>query len=371
MTGDGITCGSLDELLAAPPRVAEPLGAGPIVLYGAGNKGRDVLRLLREAGHDVVACIDRRGTGTLDGLPVLAPGDPEVARLARGGSTAVVSIFNQLVDPLEIVEVLQGAGFGRVVEMLELRQLLPVPDTFWCGTTADMTPPPAEARWLESRLSDDLSRAVLRETVALRTTWNPRWLRGVVTDDQFFPAGVTIPRAGMRFVDGGAFDGDTLAFLDREGCTLAAVAAFEPDPVNFAALRARVAGLPPCREVSLWPCGLGDRLGQVRFHAGGSAASKISDDGKTVVQVVALDEVLPGFAPTYVKLDIEGAEGAALEGMAATLAAARPVLAVCLYHKPDDLWVLPRLVDRLLPGCRFYLRAHRWNQFELLLYAIP
>ena len=59
------------------------------------------------------------------------------------------------------------------------------------------------------------------------------------------------------------------------------------------------------------------------------------------------------------------------EGMAKTLAESRPTLAVCLYHKPDDLWVLPRLVDRFLPGCRFYLRAHRWSQFDLLLYAIP
>ena len=38
---------ALDEILAVPPRVAEPLGVGPIVLYGAGNKGRDVLRLLK------------------------------------------------------------------------------------------------------------------------------------------------------------------------------------------------------------------------------------------------------------------------------------------------------------------------------------
>ena len=43
---------SLAVLLAAPPRVPGPLGKTALMMYGAGNKGRDVLRLLREAGHD-------------------------------------------------------------------------------------------------------------------------------------------------------------------------------------------------------------------------------------------------------------------------------------------------------------------------------
>lgn len=362
---------SLAALLAAPPRVPEPLGATPLVMYGAGNKGRDVLRLLREAGHEVVACIDRRGAGEIDGVPVISPTDPEVGSLARAGATAVVSIFNYRVDPMEISEKLTAAGFSRVVGILELRQLLPVPETYWCGSEAEMTPPPGEAEWLDGRLADDQSREILRQSVALRRTWDPRWMRDVVTDDQFLPAGVPVCRENLRFVDGGAFDGDTIALLASIGCTFSAVAAFEPDPANFQAMGKRLAAFVPCREISLWPCGLGSGVGQVRFQGAGATSSRISDDGDTVIQIVGLDEVLPGFAPTYVKLDIEGAEGMALEGMAKTLAESRPALAVCLYHKPDDLWVLPRLVDRLMPGCSFYLRAHAWLHFELLLYAIP
>ena len=269
MTDDGNTDSSLDQLLAAPPRVAEPLGAGPIVLYGAGNKGRDVLRLLREAGHDVVACIDRRGAGEIDGVPVVSATDPEVGRLARTGATAVVSIFDTAVDSGAISEALTAAGFRRVVSIVELRQLLHVPETYWCGSEAEMTPPPGEAEWLDGRLADDQIREILRQSVALRRTWDPRWMRDVVTDDQFVPAGVPISRENLRFVDGGAFDGDTIALLANIICTFSAVAAFEPDPANFLAMGKRLAALGPCREMSLWPCGLGSGVGQVQFQGGG------------------------------------------------------------------------------------------------------
>jgi hypothetical protein len=80
---------------------------------------------------------------------------------------------------------------------------------------------------------------------------------------------------------------------------------------------------------------------------------------------------MPSFNPSYVKLDIEGAEADALQGMANTIRSARPALAVCVYHRPADLWELPYLVDGLMPECRLYLRAHAWNGFELVLYAIP
>jgi FkbM family methyltransferase len=341
------------------------------VLYGAGGKGREVLRLLREADHEVAAFIDRRAIGTIDGVPVHSPDHRLVADLARGGTTAIVSVFNPHADPLEISQLLSDSGFSRVVGMVELRQMLPVSESYWLAREPEMAPPVEEARWLHGRVSDELSRSVLRQALRLRKFWKPESLRDVVTFDQYLPAGVPLIREEIRFVDGGAFDGDTLEFLSSHGCTFQAFAAFEPDPSNFAMLRRRVNDISPCREVSLWPCGLGRGLDQVRFRSVGNSASKIDDGGDVVVQIVALDEVMPGFHPTYVKLDIEGAEAAALEDMTKTLAESAPALAVCLYHKPPDLWELPRLVDRLLPNSRFYLRAHAWNHFELLLYAVP
>jgi hypothetical protein len=50
---------------------------------------------------------------------------------------------------------------------------------------------------------------------------------------------------------------------------------------------------------------------------------------RRIVSVRRLDDELPdGFAPTFIKIDVEGVEHAVLEGAAATLARHRPVVAL-------------------------------------------
>ena len=124
-------------------------------------------------------------------------------------------------------------------------------------------------------------------------------------------------------VDGGAFTGDTLDALLAAGLHFEALAAFEPDLANFARLRDSVVrhGL---RDAVLFPCGLGDTTARLRFATGHEAASGLSADGADFIQVVALDDVLPAFEPNFIKLDIEGAEPAALRGMRQTLRAPGP-----------------------------------------------
>jgi len=73
----------LADLLAAPAGVPEPIPQGPMVLYGAGGKGREVLALLRARGCEVAAFIDRTGSGNIDGVAIRKPDDPAIAALAR------------------------------------------------------------------------------------------------------------------------------------------------------------------------------------------------------------------------------------------------------------------------------------------------
>jgi FkbM family methyltransferase len=361
----------LEEVLAGPPRDPEPLGSGPVVIYGAGGRGREMLAAMRESGHTVAACIDRQATGEIDGVPILAPGDARVRALASDGCPVVVAVFNPAADPLPIWETLRADGFRRIVGTLEARQLMLAGDVYWLSSTAAMTPSVQDAAWLFDKLADEPSRQSLIDAIALRRTWNPALLRDPAPSEQYLPSGIPMPRKRVRFLDGGAFDGDTLLQLVEQGIEFEAIAAFEPDLRNYAALRCRIASLELRKDVTVWPCGLDSTARQVLFQAQGLASSGISATGDVVIQTVAIDEALPGFRPTYVKLDIEGAEASALRGMTRAIAAARPALAVCVYHKPADLWELPRLVDHLLPDAKFFLRAHAYNGFDVVLYAVP
>ena len=84
----------------------------------------------------------------------------------------------------------------------------------------------------------------------------------------------------------------------------------------------------------------------------GSLASGVSGHGGLIVQCVALDECLEGYAPTLIKMDIEGSEIEALNGCQKMIASVKPDLAVSVYHAPDHLWKIPLLINKLNPGYR-------------------
>jgi hypothetical protein len=83
-----------------------------------------------------------------------------------------------------------------------------------------------------------------------------------------------------------------------------------------------------------------------------------------------LDDALTGFKPNLIKMDVEGAEYAALLGARRTIEQNRPGLAICLYHSPAHLWQIPALIQSWDLGYRFFLRAHYYNGFDLVMYAV-
>jgi len=209
---------------------------------------------------------------------------------------------------------------------------------------------------------DESSREIFRQQLA----WRLRGEFGGRHDpapDQYFPRDLLRPGADERFVDGGAFDGDTLRAMPW-GFTRAW--AIEPDPATVAKLRAAVDA-----RVTVFHAALGRRAGWARFNADGTTAAARSDSGGAEVTIATLDELLVGEEPTFLKLDVEGDELAALQGGREMLRRARPVVAVCLYHRPPDLWEIPVFLRAALPGHRFFLRIHEHDGFELVAYAIP
>ena len=68
-------------------------------------------------------------------------------------------------------------------------------------------------------------------------------------------------------------------------------------------------------------------------------------------------------------MDIEGSEEAALKGAIKTIKKHKPKLAICAYHKPDDLCVLPQLIKSMVPEYKLYLDHYTINFTETVLYA--
>jgi hypothetical protein len=81
--------------------------------------------------------------------------------------------------------------------------------------------------------------------------------------------------------------------------------------------------------------------------------------------------VLDGTKIHYIKYDVEGSEREALLGSAQTIKAHAPRLLVSLYHRSEDMFVLPELVKSLNPDYSLYLRRFPYiPAWDLNLYAI-
>jgi FkbM family methyltransferase len=341
------------------------------VCYGAGGKGRQVSEMLQSAGVPVLGFIDREPREAIRGIPVYGLQDSIVAEFAAAGRLAVVSVFNHLVSAHPIRDSLANAGFQRIVGFGELCQTIPVPDTYWLAEIKQMLPHVADSEWLRGRLADNESRKLLSACLDARTAADATLLPPPSVSDQYYPEDIPLPRHNVHFVDVGAYHGETIAGLIATGFELTEVTAFEPDHANFRQLVRAASGLSSDIRTYLYPCGLSDSQRFVRFDARGEASDLGVDIGKETAMLVALDQVMPRGNPSYVKFDIEGGEAAALGGARDTIRRSRPALAVAVYHRPADLWQLPRMIDDLLPDSHFFLRLHGHHGFDLVLYAVP
>jgi FkbM family methyltransferase len=222
------------------------------------------------------------------------------------------------------------------------------------------------ARW-----ADGSSRDRYVRLLAYRLTGNPSLLPDPVGGIPYRPADLPAPDGAARFVDGGAFDGDTIRAWHEAGVPVEYYWGFEPDPANFAALaKWWDASTRPTAEHQLIRAALGAHMGTAHFAAGGGEASALGTTGSIDVAVCALDAVIATAAPTEVKLDIEGAEPEALEGARQMILRARPRLAVCVYHRCDHLWSIPEWIAGLDAGYTLHLRAHAHSGFDAVAYGL-
>src|SRR4029077_3188865 len=135
-------------------------------------------------------------------------------------------------------------------------------------------------------------------------------------DVQYFPPDLVTVAPDECFVDCGAYNGDSLSdFLDHCGGDFRRVIAFEPDPVNLAGLQKRVQdeGML-CGRAAIYSAVVGAANGTVQFNANGLASASLCEGDGLAVSCVALEDILSAEEPTFIKMDIEGAELDALAG---------------------------------------------------------
>ncbi len=292
-----------------------------IIVAGAGQRGKALIQMLRKEGYPVLMAVDNgAGDGYIwDGIEVIKPDKADF-----GNSCVLVSLSERGVSE-QIAEQISTLGVPRE-------------DIF---LLADYVYPAEEDA------------------------------RNAYFDREILKYGKS-----ETFVDCGACDLETShRFLEEcieHHAEQIGVYAFEPDRENYQICMKRMDELKASGvNVCLFQAGAWSENKQVSFASGNGAASKVQEnrEGLDTIEVVTLDSVIREKV-TFIKMDIEGAELEALKGAKNLIQAYRPKLAICIYHKPEDLTEIPLYIKSLVPDYKLYVRHYSNNTGELVLYAV-
>ncbi|SFO83050.1 methyltransferase, FkbM family [Ectopseudomonas composti] len=344
------------------------LGSEYVLVYGARLAGQQVQAYLARMGVKLSAFLDRdRTLRSVGDVPVHSCEDWALHH-DPAKACVIIGLFNNHVNVGAIVDQLEALGYGEIVSLVEFVRDHPEdqPFRYWLVEPSFYEQHADRIANLRRHLADERSRALLDRIVEFRTDGDYRCLPEPDTR-QYHPDDLPMWPQPLRFIDCGAYVGDTIQEMSESGLRFDAIATFEPNLDHYRVLVQTLSG----RQASHFPCGVSDSNRLAGFDSSLGAGGHLSEQGGEPVFCVRLDDALPGFAPNLIKMDIEGEEPAALRGAEGLLRAFRPGLAVSVYHRAEHLWSVFEQLHALDLGYRFYLRCHAYSSFDTVLYAVP
>jgi len=332
----------------------------PIVVYCAGDRGKYAYFALRDLGYKVIGFADdelsKQGT-TFHGLPVFS-----FKRIPLGSYI--------------VVAVQTAASQKKIMSRLT---------SFEASTIGEFIYPPVLHRLdaVFNMFADDWSRDVFSHVLRAHYEQDAAYFKVVFEDRQYWCMDYALHSVNNHvFVDAGAYTGDTMAdFACKTRGKFQQVISFEPTLELYHKVVTRkdelkrVWGLTD-DHFDLVHGGLGESDSTMTLcvkesdtNGAGNSFYNIAERKGEEVKVWSLDSYLQGKPVTLIKADIEGFEMEMLKGAKETIKAHKPDLAICVYHKMSDLWLIPQFIHELVPEYKLYLRHHHHDYSETVLYA--
>jgi FkbM family methyltransferase len=295
---------------------------------------------------------------------------------AKTFPNALAVDFSASIEDLETCAVLcDQAGIERIdfvaaLDELRIICIYQIPSVMRAVTLDRLD----EYLRLADSLGDELSKETVYAMMLLRLTYDRRWLKSVMMGDEseYFSTATENSTFRLRddeiFCDAGAYIGTTVArFVEATRGSYRAIHAFEPDRANFRQLQGlRDAGY---HDLHLYNLALADREEVINFQEVGTMGSHLTRGGRgnSSIQAVRLDDKVEKIS--FLKMDIEGGEGLAVNGARRLLSECSPRTAITVYHYAHDLLEVPENILKINPDYRFRLRQHSCYYFDMVLYG--
>lgn len=348
----------------------EKLKSKDIFIYGCGNAGTSTYSILKGIDVKIKGFIDKKA---IYGVSYLEEKVLKIDELKNYNNKRhviiIISFLCSNSELLSITKQLNSIGFIEVVYFHDIFNAFVVNSStlensdFCLDNKMNILEACKDLNDIESK---KIFIGFLRGILYLDSSS----FENVLTKQtQYFPDDICFTRGYSRFIDCGAFNGDTAKELKNQKGEIEALACFEPDMDNFGELCDTIRKERIAKEQILIPCGSYSQNQIIKFSSGFSGSSEVSEDGNSCIQGARIDDILIDFRPTFLKMDIEGSEYNTLLGAKKVIEENLPDLAICVYHKVEDLWRIILLIKQYNTHYKFFLRSYGIHGMETVLYA--
>ncbi|MDF2607062.1 MAG: hypothetical protein K0S34_1257 [Bacillales bacterium] len=333
-----------------------------VIIWGAGENGKQIASYLKDMGIKIDCFVDKqiKRVGTF--INNIKINDINYINTLNSKNVSVIvgssAYENEILSELNKLK-FNGKIFTSNVCSEEIFE----------STKKDLKLNFDKYNWLYNILEDTLSKNTLINLLKYRVSLNKSYLKEIYDGIQYFSKDFYNRRIDY-FVDGGSFDGDSIRdFIKYENKQYKKIYAIETDNENIELLNNFIIK-EQLNNIDIFEVALWNENKELFFDNVGPAAGKVSEVGKSIVNGVRLDDILFDKPIDLIKMDIEGAELNALEGAEKIIQQKSPMLAICVYHKVEDLYTIPHYINKINNKYKFYLRHHSRGNGETVLYAV-
>ena len=337
----------------------------PILIYGMGNGADKIIKVFERYGieyQDVFASDGFVRGHSYRGKTVISYSQAK-EKYAQGFDV-VVSFGSKLPDVIEKIYSLERDHRVYALDVPVCGELL-FNEDFFNKHEKELF----DAREL---FFDEKSKQVFDDIVKFKLSGKLCYLKSSATNEAEADSLLQCEKYKI-YADLGAYNGDTIKKYTALCPNINKIYAFEPDTRNFRKLSAFCEGIDQIEFVLLNnPACEANK--SIEFSVSGNrnssgAGGSSFEHKKIIIEGKALDLVAEH--ADFIKYDVEGLEYDALMGSKRIIENYSPDLLVSMYHKSEDMYILPLLVHSLNPTYKLYLRRLPYiPAWDLNLYAI-